>query len=80
MNVVDKDMEAIQKDANQMQELFMNLLNNSIMVIVPTMEHTRLECINPKYITDVELVKEHESLLERLHEQIKISLDKVKNG
>ncbi len=50
---------------------------NGEIIIIPTQTYdTRVECINPKYITDLELIKEHETLMKelnhKLYEQIKI--------
>jgi hypothetical protein len=47
------------------------------IIIIPTqLLDTRIECINPKYITEPELIQEHTKLMKELqdalHEQLKI--------
>ena len=39
-------------------------------ILMPVMGETRVECINPKYITDGELIKKHERLMAELHEHL----------
>ncbi len=51
---------------------------NGEIIIIPTHTYdTKVECINPKYITDKELIQEHENLMKQLnynlHEQLKIT-------
>ena len=52
----------------------------SVCIIIPTIGQSRLECINPKYITDEGLIKKHSLLLEELHEHIKFRLEQNDNG
>ena len=51
------------------------------IIIIPTqLLDTRIECINPKYITEPELIQEHTELMKELQEalleQIKIIKEK----
>jgi len=39
---------------------------------------TRIECINPKYITDVNLVNEHTELMKKLNEHLNNQLEQLK--
>lgn len=39
-------------------------------LIIPTYGENRVECINPVYITDSELIKKHERLMSELHESM----------
>lgn len=32
--------------------------------------NTRIECINPKYITDVNLINEHTNMMKNLHQEL----------
>jgi hypothetical protein len=41
---------------------------------------TRIECINPKYITDEELVKEHTNLMKELNEALHFQLEILKEN
>ena len=39
------------------------------IIVIPTQSpDTRVECINPKYITNAKLVKEHNNMMKKLHE------------
>lgn len=45
--------------------------DNSISFLIPTRTgNTRLECINPVYITNEELIKKHEELIKNLNEKL----------
>ena len=51
------------------------------IIMIPTQQFdTRIECINPKYITEPELFQEHTKLMKELqdalHEQLKIIKEK----
>jgi len=48
-------------------------------IIIPIDGQTRVECINPVYITNGDLIKTHERLLAELHEHINYQIDKLKN-
>jgi len=39
---------------------------------------TRIECINPKYITDEALIKEHTDLMKKLQEELHHQLEQLK--
>lgn len=42
-------------------------------------QDTTIECINPLYITDVELIKEHEELLKKINEELQYQAELLKN-
>lgn len=45
-------------------------------IIIPTNSiDTRIECINPEYITDNELIRKHRLLIDELHEHLKFEID-----
>ena len=49
------------------------------IIVIPTQSSdTRIECINPKYITDAELIKEHTELMKELKEQLQNQLEQLK--
>ena len=49
------------------------------VIIIPTQSvDTRIECINPKYITDAELIKEHTDLMKKLQEKLQYQLKVIK--
>jgi len=41
------------------------------IIAIPVWSETRIECINPKYITNKELIKEHEEKMKLLSEHVK---------
>jgi hypothetical protein len=50
------------------------------LIIIPTQSlDTKIECINPKYITNEELIKEHTEIMERLKEQLQFQLNILKD-
>jgi hypothetical protein len=49
------------------------------IIVIPTQSpDTRIECINPKYITDAELIKEHTEKMKELHELLQHQLEQLK--
>lgn len=49
------------------------------MIVIPTKQvDTRIECINPKYITDAELIREHRLKMDELQEYLKHYIDELK--
>jgi hypothetical protein len=53
-------------------------LEGEIIVIPTQSPDTRIECINPKYITDENLIKEHTELMKNLNEELKNQLNQLK--
>ena len=49
------------------------------IIVIPTNSlDTRIECINPKYVTDAELIKEHTELMKELQKQLQHQLELLK--
>ena len=49
------------------------------IIIIPTQQlDTRIECINPKYITEPELIHEHTELIKKLQEALLEQLKIIK--
>jgi len=40
------------------------------IISIPVWGETKVECINPKYISKKELIKEHEEKMKKLHDNI----------
>ncbi|MFW6242702.1 MAG: hypothetical protein ACOC2W_00925 [bacterium] len=51
-----------------------------IIMIPVTGNDTRVECINPTYITNDELIKKHEDLMTEINENLKHQLDQFKDN
>lgn len=49
------------------------------IIVIPTQSpDTRIECINPKYITDAELINEHTEMMKKLQEELQYQLKQLK--
>jgi len=52
------------------------------VIVLPTQlliaPDTRIECINPKYITETELISEHTEAMKKLQEELHSQLDILK--
>lgn len=51
------------------------------IIVIPTQTtDTRVECINPIYVTEEELVKKHTNLMKELHEELEHQIKQLKDG
>lgn len=49
------------------------------IIIIPTQSiDTKIECINPKYVTDENLIKEHTEMMKILREELQNQIDQLK--
>jgi hypothetical protein len=49
------------------------------IIVIPTQApDTRIECINPKYITDADLVAKHTEMMKKLSENLQHQLGQLK--
>ena len=53
-------------------------LNGEIIIIPVQAVDTRIECINPVYVTDINLIKEHTEKMKKLHELLQYQLEQIK--
>lgn len=60
------------------QRISPSILQGEIIVIPTQSPDTRIECINPKYITDANLIKEHTDMIKELKEHIQHQLKQLK--
>jgi hypothetical protein len=52
---------------------------NGIIITIPIQSHdSRIECINPKYITNKKLVEKHNELMNTLNENLDIQINQIK--
>jgi hypothetical protein len=52
---------------------------NTTGLVIPTITtDSRVECINPRYITEPELIRKHRLLMDELHENLQFQIDKLK--
>jgi hypothetical protein len=52
---------------------------DSEILVIPIYGETRIDCINPKYITDGDLIKKHERLMSELHEKLKNQINQIED-
>jgi hypothetical protein len=51
------------------------------IIVIPVQSiDTRIECINPKYITDAELIQEHTEMMKKLQEELQFQLENLKEN
>jgi len=51
------------------------------IIVIPTQsQNTKIECINPEYITDNNLVKEHTEMIKKLQEELQNQLEQLKEN
>ena len=49
-------------------------------IFIPTQSHEiRVECINPKYVTDEKLIEEHTEKMKVLHEELEHQIKQIKD-
>lgn len=65
-----------------MEEVMKKISSTSVseeseIIAIPVFGETRIDCINPKYITDGDLIKKHERLMSELHEKLNNQIDQI---
>jgi len=55
-------------------------IKGEIIVIPTNSPDTRIECINPKYITDTQLITEHTEMMKKLQEELQHQLSELKEN
>lgn len=49
------------------------------ILMIPTQSvDTKVECINPVYVTDKELIEKHNSMMKKLQEELQYQLEEIK--
>lgn len=72
-------MEDIEQFAHKVAKKITPSLFEGEIIIIPTQSSdTRIECINPKYITEENLVKEHTELMKQLNEELRHQAEQLK--
>jgi hypothetical protein len=79
VGVVGLRSEDIQDFVHKLSERIIPSSVEGEFIMIPTQSpDTRIECINPKYITDVELIKEHTEMMKKLQEELQHQLKQLK--
>jgi hypothetical protein len=70
--------------SDYVEKIVMKIMPRSIdaeVIGIPVQSFdTRIECINPKYITDADLINEHQELMKKINEQLQFQLDELKQN
>ena len=53
-------------------------IDGEIITIPVNSYDTRIECINPKYVTDEELVNKHTNLMKELHKELEHQIKQLR--
>lgn len=74
IGIADMNEQEVAQYVHRVQQRFFSQefiqSNNAEIILLPTREtNSRIECINPKYITDAELIKEHHEKLTKMHNE-----------
>lgn len=51
---------------------------HSIFVPINNGDETRIECINPKYVTNKELIENHNQMMEKINNNLELEIKKIK--
>lgn len=52
-----------------------SISEDSEIIAIPVYGETKIVCINPKYISDGDLIKTHERTMNQLHEKLKNQIE-----
>jgi len=62
------------------KKIIPSTFKGEVIVLPIQSSDTRIECIEPKYITDDELIKEHSELMKDLHKELHHQLKQMKEN
>jgi len=49
------------------------------IIIIPAQSYeTRVECVNPKYVTEPELIQKHTELMKELHDELAHQIEEIR--
>lgn len=60
------------------KEVIPSTFEGEIISIPVQASNIKIECINPKYVTDSELIFEHTEMMKKLQENLQYQLEKLK--
>jgi len=73
--------EDIQDFVNKVTDKIIPKTFEGEIIIIPTNSpNTKIECINPKYIIEPELIREHTEMMNKLQEELQHQLNQLKKG
>jgi len=81
ISIADVEIDAVEEFMERvMNKISSNSVSeNSEIIAIPIYGESRVDCINPKYITDSNLIKKHERLMSELHEKLNNQIEELNN-
>lgn len=81
-NINNGNVEDLSEFIDSIRKIIDKLSIDAETLIVPTtsMLDIEIKCINPKYITEPEVIRNHRLLMDELNEYLKIELDEKKKN
>ena len=81
ISIGNVDMDDVEEFMNRvMEKISANSVSEDTEILaIPIYGETKVECINPKYITDTDLIKKHERTMSELHEKLNNQIDQLEN-
>lgn len=81
INVVNLPNEDINNYCHEAaKKIIPDTFHGEIIVIPVLYSDTRIDCINPKYITDKNLMNEHTEMMKTLEKELQNQLKLIKEG
>ena len=79
ISIANVDIDDVEEFMNRvMKKISANSVSEDTEIIaLPIYGESRVECINPKYITDTDLIKKHERTMSELHEKLKNQIENI---
>ena len=79
ISIHNVEMDDVEEFMNRvMEKISANSVSEDTEIIaLPIYGESRVECINPKYITDTDLIKKHERTMSELHEKLKNQIENI---
>ena len=79
ISITHVDIDAVEEFMNRvMKKISANSVSEDTEIIaIPIYGETKIDCINPKYITDSDLIKKHERTMSELHEKLKNQIEDI---
>jgi len=74
INIKDIDPRDIENFMHKIGKRIQPKTINAESILIPIFGESRVECINPQYITDSDLIKKHERLMAELNEHLENQL------
>lgn len=78
-NIDPEDIDEYMRRVASKTSDFFKSLNGEVIYLPKQSYDCKVECINPKYITDSELVRKHTEMIKELNDELNYQLNDLKN-